>query len=95
LSHKVLRYLAFLPLAVAAVENWFLLDQGFVFQLAAAGQLAFGVMVIMASLGRREVLGIGLPAYCHYFALLNWASAVAFFQFLRGQKKVLWQPRQG
>src|SRR5690606_20223324 len=36
LSHKLMRYLAFLPLGVAAVLNWFLLDAGLFYQMAAA-----------------------------------------------------------
>lgn len=95
LSHKVLRYLAFLPLAIAACLNWLLLDAGVVYQLAAAGQVVFAAMVLLASRGVRSIVGIELPVYCQYFSLLNWASAVAFLKFLRGEKKVLWQPRQG
>lgn len=94
-SHKVMRYLAFLPFGIAAVLNWFLLDQGPVYQLAALGQLLFAAMLLVAASGRRAVAGVELPVYCQYFALLNWASAVAFLQFLRGEKKVIWQPRQG
>jgi hypothetical protein len=52
-------------------------------------------MLLLARSGRHSVAGMELPVYCQYFALLNWASAVAFFRFLRGEKKVLWQPRQG
>jgi cellulose synthase/poly-beta-1,6-N-acetylglucosamine synthase-like glycosyltransferase len=94
-SHKVLRYLAFAPLAAMAVLNWLLLDRGPIFQAAAAGQVLFFAMALAGALGIRSIAGIGLPAYCHYFALVNWASAVAFFKFLRGEKKVLWKPRQG
>lgn len=95
LSHKVLRYLAFLPLAAAAVLNWFLLDSGAFFVVCAAAQLVIAAMVGLAAVGVRSVAGLELPVYSQYFVLLNWASAVAFSRFLRGQKKVLWQPRQG
>lgn len=95
LSHKVLRYLAFLPLSLAALINWLLLSEGPIYRLMAAGQLLLVVMVVVACTGRRQVLGFGLPAYCQYFLLLNWASAVAFVRFLLGEKKVLWRPRQG
>ncbi|HEX6637456.1 MAG TPA: glycosyltransferase family 2 protein [Steroidobacteraceae bacterium] len=94
-SHKVLRYLAFAPLAVAMVLNWLLLDEGWFYRITAGGQVLFAVMALLGALGVRSIGGSGLPAYCHYFLLVNWASAVAFFKFLRGEKKVLWQPRQG
>jgi cellulose synthase/poly-beta-1,6-N-acetylglucosamine synthase-like glycosyltransferase len=91
-SHKLLRYLAFAPLAAAVVLNWMLLDQGPVYALAAAGQVLFALGCLAAGFG----LGNWAPArYSFYFFLLNWASAVAFVRFLRGQKQVLWQPRVG
>jgi len=91
-SHKLLRYLAFAPLAAAVVINWALLDQGPVYALAAAGQILFALACLAAGKG----LSNWAPArYCFYFFLLNWASAVAFTRFLRGQKQVLWQPRVG
>ena len=94
-SHKVLRYLAFAPLALGAVLNWFLLDQGPVYVAAAAGQVLFVLFAIGGMSGLPAFSRLALPALCHYFLLLNWASAVAFLSFLRGEKKVLWQPRQG
>ncbi len=94
-SHKVLRYMSFLPLAVAMVLNWWLLDAGSLYVAAIAGQIAFLILVATALIGPR-VIGQSAPGrYCLYFALLNWASAVAFIRFLRGQKQVLWQPRVG
>jgi cellulose synthase/poly-beta-1,6-N-acetylglucosamine synthase-like glycosyltransferase len=91
-SHKLLRYLAFAPLAAAVVINWALVDQGPVYAAAAAGQVLFALACLAAGKG----LSNWAPArYCFYFFLLNWASAVAFTRFLRGQKQVLWQPRVG
>src|SRR5690606_34093781 len=47
-SHKLMRYLAFLPLGVGAVLNWFLLDAGLFYQLAAVGQVVFLCMLLVA-----------------------------------------------
>ncbi|MES1263134.1 MAG: glycosyltransferase family 2 protein, partial [Peristeroidobacter soli] len=91
-SHKLLRYLAFAPLAAALVLNWMLLDHGPVYALAAAGQVLFALACVAAGAG---IGNFGPARYCFYFFLLNWASAVAFVRFLRGQKQVLWQPRVG
>jgi cellulose synthase/poly-beta-1,6-N-acetylglucosamine synthase-like glycosyltransferase len=91
-SHKLLRYLAFAPLAAAVALNWLLLDHGVIYALAALGQVLFALACLAAGAGA----GKWAPArYCCYFFLLNWASAVAFVRFLRGQKQVLWQPRVG
>lgn len=94
-SHKVLRYLSFLPLAGAMAINWLLLSTGHIYVLAAAGQIVFLLFTAAALIGPRAVGQSSLGRYCFYFALLNWASAVAFTRFLRGQKQVLWQPRVG
>lgn len=94
-SHKLLRYLSFLPLALAIILNWWLLPAGWVYRAGAAGQLVFALLVLAALLGPRAIGQSAPGRYCFYFTLLNWASAVAFARFLRGQKQVLWQPRVG
>jgi glycosyltransferase involved in cell wall biosynthesis len=94
-SHKLLRYLSFMPLAGALVLNWLLVDTAPIYAAAAFVQVAFAVCVLAARVGPRVLGQSSLGRYCFYFALLNWASAVAFMRFLRGQKQVLWQPRTG
>jgi cellulose synthase/poly-beta-1,6-N-acetylglucosamine synthase-like glycosyltransferase len=94
-SHKLLRYLSFLPLTLAVVLNWYLLPMGPIYVVGVAVQIGFAALVLAALVGPRA-LGHSMPGrYCFYFALLNWASAVAFTRFLRGEKQVLWQPRVG
>jgi cellulose synthase/poly-beta-1,6-N-acetylglucosamine synthase-like glycosyltransferase len=95
LSHKLLRYMSFLPLAVAAVLNWLLVGHGWVYDALAALQCCAAGLALLAECGPRRLRGIGLARYSYYFLLLNWTSAVAFARFLRGEKQVLWQPRTG
>ena len=94
-SHKLLRYLSFIPLSVACVLNWVLLPRGGIFELMALLQCAAAVLAYLVLRGPSSVRGFGLARYCYYFLLLNLASAVAFGRFLRGEKQVLWQPRTG
>ncbi len=94
-SHKLLRYLSFLPLALAAVLNWWLLPAGWPYDLLALGQCLAVLLIALAALGPQSLRGFGPARYAYYFLLLNWASAVAFTRFLRGEKQVLWQPRTG
>jgi cellulose synthase/poly-beta-1,6-N-acetylglucosamine synthase-like glycosyltransferase len=95
MSHKLLRYLSFLPLAVAAVMNWLLVPRGWIYGMLAAGQGCAALLALLAVRGPPRLRGFFLARYCYYFLLLNWASAVALWRFLRGQKQVLWQPRTG
>lgn len=92
-SHKLLRYLSFLPLAVASATNWLLLSDGVIYLIAAAGQLLLLAVAVAAGTG---IAGRWPPTrYAYYFLLLNWTSATAFIRFLRGQKQQTWQPRTG
>ena len=95
LSHKVLRYLSFVPLALAALCNWFLLPQGMVYQVGAVAQCVFALLVLCATRSSGPLAAWAPVRYCHYFFLLNWASAVALGRFLQGDKQVVWQPRVG
>ena len=94
-SHKLLRYMSFLPLAVAAVLNWLLVGHGWVYDALAALQCCAAVLALLAAGGPLRLRSFGLARYSYYFLLLNWTSAVAFTRFLRGEKQVLWQPRTG
>ncbi len=92
-SHKLLRYLSFIPLGVAAVLNLFLVSHAPVYGVSAALLCCGGLLAYLAVRGG---LGRFAPArYCYYFVLLNWASAVAFVRFVRREKQVVWQPRTG
>lgn len=94
-SHKLFRYLSFLPLALAAVLVCVLAPQSPLYALMAAGMVCFAILSFTAARGPKAIGQLSLARYCYYFLLLNLASAVAFGRFLRGQKQVLWQPRTG
>jgi multisubunit Na+/H+ antiporter MnhF subunit len=90
-SHKVLRYLAFIPIALVVPLNLALLGDGAIYVVALIGQGAFWFMALLgARVGAGRVTG-----WPYYFGMLNWAAAVAFLRFLRGEKQVTWQPRGG
>jgi cellulose synthase/poly-beta-1,6-N-acetylglucosamine synthase-like glycosyltransferase len=95
LSHKLLRYLSPAPLLLAAAINWAMLGHGLAYRMAAFAQLMFFLLVGCRILGVRPVSEWALARYCYYFVLLNWSSALAVIQFLRGEKTVVWQPRLG
>lgn len=95
LSHKYLRYLAFVFTAALYASNLAALRQGtwFVLFFAAHNALLLCALAgrLLGEAGRRFPLL--WPAY--YFTLLNVAAAHAFFKFLRGEKQVVWSPRLG
>lgn len=95
LSHKLLRYLSFAPLAAACVLSWMMLRQGAAYRAFAVAQCVLAVLALLAWLGPASLRRLALARYASYFLLLNWASAVAVVRFLRREKQALWQPRTG
>ena len=96
ISHKLLRYLAFIPLLTFTLTTLWLAPKGGFYVLCF-----FGLVILygLAWRGRRNE-GIGqdltlFNAVPYYFLLLNLASFQAVRAFLRGEKKVIWNPRKG
>jgi cellulose synthase/poly-beta-1,6-N-acetylglucosamine synthase-like glycosyltransferase len=92
-SHKVLRYMAFLFMAVALLVNIPLaLDGGWFWKGMLAAQVLF---YLTAALGqaRQNQDSPKLVGLVYYLCVLNLASAVAWTQFLQGRKQVIWKPR--
>ena len=95
ISHKLLRYMSFLPLGIAAVLNWVLLGRGEFTKRWRRCSAVRRCSRCWRCTGRGGLRDFGIAHYCYYFLLLNWTSAVAFARFVRGEKQVLWQPRTG
>ncbi|MBA6363049.1 glycosyltransferase [Colwellia sp. BRX8-4] len=92
-SHKVLRYLAFIPLVITFITNVVLLGQHAIFNLALFAQLAFYLSAWLGHNNNEQTnKWIGLA---HYFCLINFAAAIASYKFIKGEKIVIWKPRQG
>ncbi len=91
-SHKLLRYIAFIPLLLAFVSNGFITHNAF-YALTFLIQILFYGSAAFVSLNdgtNNRWLGLA-----NYFCLINIASAMAFVKFLKGEKIVLWKPRVG
>ena len=92
-SHKVLRYLAFIPISLAFLANAMLVAEGFYTTLFIC-QLFFYLLVLKGHRSSDKNLPnyIALP---YYFIILNVACAHAFVRFIKGEKQVIWTPRVG
>lgn len=90
-SHKLLRYLSFVPLTLAWLAGAALAAAGGGYAVLFA---AYCGVLALAVLGWRGVT-VAPARYAYYFALLNVASALAVRRFLRGERQTLWQPRVG
>ncbi len=91
-SHKVLRYLAVVPLVFLLVTSAALATTHWVYLAGFVAQLIFYAVAASAAAMREPFLIQKLP---WYFTLVNLASGMALWKFLRGQKQVIWQPRVG
>ena len=95
LSHKLLRYLAFIPLLCCFFSNIALLSTSPFYLLTMIMQFAF---YAMAFLGKLRMSDERAPVYLtlpYYFTLLNVACAHATWRYLKGEKQVIWKPRAG
>jgi glycosyltransferase involved in cell wall biosynthesis len=96
ISHKLLRYGAFIPMATLALATIYLAPFRGIYGLAFIGYAAF---LVLAWIGhKKESGGQSLSAIYsipYYFMLLNLASYKACVAFLKGEKKVIWNPRKG
>ncbi len=95
LSHKYLRYFAFVFLIGLYISNYSLGNESGYFKAFFILQNAFYVMAIISYALERFDMRTGILFVPYYFALLNLASAHAFIKFSNGRKQVLWTPRKG
>lgn len=94
LIHKLLRYLAGFLQIVLFAANVLLAPAGAFYAVC----LGFQILFYAAALGGKflgDRGGLKLFNYAYYLCLLNGASILAFFKFLKGEKQVVWQPRKG
>jgi len=93
-SHKVLRYLAFIPLTVVLGLSILLAGNVLYLSIAAAG-LAVLACAALGLLFPAAGAGVRIIRLAQYFVLLNAASGIATFRFLRGERITVWKPRTG
>lgn len=92
-SHKLLRYLAFIPLFFALISNGLITGEGWFYQLTFIAQILFYSAAAFVSLNdgtKNRWLGLA-----NYFCLINVAAAMAFIKFIKREKIVIWKPRVG
>jgi len=94
LSHKLLRYTAFVPLLLFFLSSLLLAFHGATFAVALSCQVVGYLLASFPFLGLRlrDAFPIRLA---HYFTLLNAASAHAAYLWCRGEKRAVWKPRTG
>lgn len=92
LSHKVLRYLVPFFLLLLFLASAYLARHSAFYLLAWAAQSAFYAAAVAGWLLEYCGLKVRLLALPHYFILANLASALALYQFLRGERYASWEP---
>jgi cellulose synthase/poly-beta-1,6-N-acetylglucosamine synthase-like glycosyltransferase len=94
-SHKALRYVAFLPLLGLFCFNAFLVGLHRFYLTFFLLQLAMYILAGMGHLFRNSSSKFSALLVPYYFAILNAACLIAFWKFANGQKMVVWKPRRG
>ena len=91
-SHKVMRYLVPVFLAMLFISSLVLASRSRFFALILVLQLAGYVVALVGYLLERAGLRSGLISLPHYFLLANLAAVVAFYEFVRGERYAKWEP---
>jgi glycosyltransferase involved in cell wall biosynthesis len=94
-SHKLLRYLAFIPLLLVFIANILLLRADPVYPVLFGGQLLFYFLAWFGYYSEGKGSSPRYLALPYYFTLLNLASMHAVWRYLKGEKQVIWKPREG
>lgn len=95
ISHKVLRYGAFLPLLGLVVFNVLAVGQHPFYVGFLVLQLVAYAFAVLGHFLRQRHSKASKLLVSYYFVILNVACGIAFWKLLNGQKMVLWKPRQG
>lgn len=95
LSHKVLRYIAFIPFVLIFLFNLTLLDFNRFYYWFLIIQIIAYTVAVLSHFLKKLPLWTGKILIPYYFVILNTACAVAFWKFLKGDKMVIWRPRSG
>lgn len=94
-SHKVVRRLAPMVLAILAVSAAYLASTSGFYLMAFLGQLLFLALAALGGLLRRRGIGrLKLLYVPFYYCMANAACALALIQALRGRRVALWQPQR-
>lgn len=94
-THKVLRRLMYIPLIVLFIVNFFLLDEGWFYQLTMLGQLGFYGMALLGwFLSRQNISVPKIIALPMYMCMVYVAAMVASWNVLRGRRIALWSTQR-
>lgn len=91
-SHKVLRYSVPLFLILLLATSCVLAFRSVFFEIAAAVQIFFYVLALIAWLFEKAGKSLGILAIPLYFVLTNLASLIGFYKFLSGERYARWEP---
>ncbi len=95
LSHKLLRYLTFVPLSLVYGSSLSLFQKAPLFQAACVFQTALYLGALLGWILDRHGRSSRILILPYYFCLLNLASAHSFGAAVRGHRQSVWSPRKG
>lgn len=88
-SHKLLRWLVPYLLVVLLMSNVALINSGLFYQLTMLGQIVLYVVALVGHIIPRlqKNIGFRIPLF---FCMVNLSIVIAWYQFITGQKQVVW-----
>lgn len=92
ISHRVLRWsISALALPLIFVLNFFLMEQGALYQYLMYAQIAFYALALLGWFLENRAIRVKALFVPYYFLMMNYAVFAGFFRWLKGSQKATWE----
>lgn len=92
ISHRVLRWtIAPLSLPIIFITNFFLWDQGILYQILFILQILFYLAALIGLLLENKHIRLKMLFIPYYFCMMNYAVYAGTIGYLRGKHSILWE----
>ena len=95
ISHKILRYCAFIMLFALYISNIFIIKISSFYLFFFILQSVLYAFALIGYILEKRDTNFKLFYIPFYFCILNIASAHAFWKFIHNEKQIVWSPRRG
>ncbi len=92
ISHKIFRWFAPIFMVALLISNIFLLNQGKIYLIFGLLQTSFYTLALMGYFLKNLSRSPKIFRLVYHFCIINLAGVMGIIDFLRGGRKVIWQP---
>ncbi len=91
-SHKIARWLAPVFMLLLFISNMYLLKENGFYFAAGVGQMIFYALAFLGHFVRNYSFSPKAVKIAYHFCVMNFAAILGMLKFVRGDRRVVWQP---